>query len=58
MTVKCFQCIKDEYHNKIKWSEVSEAICIINGNSYCYEHLKKEVGWNDVKQKETDEVKT
>ena len=52
MTVKCFQCIKDEYHNKIKWSEVSEAICIINGNSYCYEHLKKEVGWNDVKQKD------
>ena len=49
--IKCFQCIKDEYHNKIKWLEVSEAVCIINGTAYCFKHLSKEIGWGDAKQK-------
>ena len=43
--MKCFECIKEEYHKKRKWSQVADAECLLNGYSYCYEHLKKEVGW-------------
>ena len=42
---KCFSCIKDEYHKKIKWSRVNDAIVILNGTGYCYEHLKDELSW-------------
>jgi len=45
--IKCFQCIKDEYHGKIKWSQVEEAICIFNGTTYCFKHLKEEMGWEE-----------
>lgn len=45
--MKCFQCIKEEYHKEIKWSQVADAVCIINGQSYCYRHLKKEIGWEE-----------
>lgn len=45
MTTKCFQCIKDEYHNRIKWSQVMDAIVILAGTGYCYKHLKKELNW-------------
>lgn len=47
---KCFQCIKDEYHHKIKWSHVGEAIVILNGTGYCYEHLRKELNWKEGKK--------
>ena len=47
---KCFQCIKNEYYKKIKWSAVMDAIVILNGTGYCYEHLMKELGW-DKKQR-------
>ena len=43
---KCFQCIKEEHHGKIRWNMVKDAIVILNGTGYCYEHLKKEVGWD------------
>ena len=42
---RCFQCIKDEYHGKKKWSSVADATVILNGNGYCYAHLMKELGW-------------
>ena len=45
--IMCFQCIKEEYHHKIKWSQVSEAVCILNGTAYCYKHLKREIGWKE-----------
>ena len=45
--IKCFQCIKDEYHQKIKWSQVEEAVVILQGQSYCFKHLSKEVDWKD-----------
>jgi hypothetical protein len=44
--IKCFTCIKEEYHNKIKWSQVEEAVCIIKGTSYCFKHLQQEIGWD------------
>lgn len=44
---KCFQCIKDEHHNKIKWSHVADAVVILAGTGYCYEHLKKELDWKE-----------
>ena len=47
--IKCFQCIKDEYHKKIKWSQVNETVVILNGTSYCYDHFKKEMGWEKEK---------
>ena len=49
---KYFQYIKDEHYGKIKWSRVADAIVIFNGNGYCYEHLKTEVGWDMKKQQE------
>lgn len=45
--IKCFQCLKDEYHEKIKFKEVQEAIVIISSQSLCYKHLSKEVGWSE-----------
>ena len=45
MTLKCFQCIKDEHYEKIKWSRVEDAVVILNGYTLCYTHLKKELGW-------------
>jgi len=45
--IKCFQCIKDEYYGKIKWSQVEEAICIFNGTAYCFKHLKEEMEWKE-----------
>jgi hypothetical protein len=42
---KCFQCIKEEHHGKIKWSAVLDAVVILSGTGYCYEHLKKELNW-------------
>lgn len=44
--MKCFRCIKDEKHGKIKWSAVQDAITIIDGYCFCYKHLSDEVGWN------------
>jgi len=44
--IKCFQCIKDERHKKIKWSQVEEAVSIINGTAYCFKHLNEEV-WGE-----------
>jgi hypothetical protein len=51
---KCFQCIKDWYHTRIKWSNVEDAIVILNGTGYCYEHLKKEIGWDKSKRNPQD----
>lgn len=45
--MKCFQCIKEEYHKKRRWSQVADAVTILQGNTYCYEHLKNELGWDD-----------
>ena len=45
--MKCFQCIKEEYNQKIKWSQVEEAVTIINGQAFCFKHLLKEVDWED-----------
>lgn len=57
--IKCFECIKLEKHNKLRWSQVLDGVVVLAGNSYCYEHLKKEVGWdNDTRQgKDNIEVK-
>lgn len=49
--IKCFQCIKDEHNGKIKWSAIAEAIVILNGTGYCYQHLKEECGW-DLKEED------
>jgi hypothetical protein len=48
--MKCFQCIKEERHGKRKWSEVEDAVTTISGQTYCYEHLKQEIGWVDEKE--------
>jgi len=50
MTIKCFQCIIDEYNQKIKLSQLEEAVCIISGQSYCFKHLQKEIGWDKEKK--------
>lgn len=53
--IKCFECIKLEKHNKLRWSQVLDGVVVLAGNSYCYEHLKKEVGWdNDTRQGKDD----
>jgi len=58
MTTKCFSCIKDEYHKKIKWSRVEDAMVIFNGTGYCYKHLKEEIGWDtDVAENEQEKIK-
>jgi hypothetical protein len=46
--MKCFQCLKDEKNKKIKWSQVEEAVTIINGQAYCYKHLCNEIGWLNI----------
>lgn len=40
--IKCFTCIKEEVHEKRKWSRVEEAVCIYGGIGYCYQHLIQE----------------
>ena len=50
--IKCFQCLKDEYHQKIKYSQVQEAVVIISGQSYCFKHLLKELDSKDATHKE------
>lgn len=42
--MKCYNCIIDEYNQRIKWSQVEEAVCIYHGISYCFKHLLKEIG--------------
>ena len=52
--IKCYTCIMNEYNEKIKWSQVQEAVCIYNGISYCFNHLLEEIGKD---KKQTSEEK-
>lgn len=49
--MKCYECLKEEAFEKIKWSQVNESVTIFEGNGLCYEHLLKTAGWK--KSKET-----
>jgi hypothetical protein len=51
MTLKCFICLKEEHQLKRKWSQIADAITIMNGYPYCYEHLTLELEWKKKKEK-------
>ena len=51
--MKCFNCILEEYHQKIKWSQVEPAITIFDGKGYCFKHLLKELNLNSQSNEET-----
>jgi hypothetical protein len=45
--IKCFFCIIDAYHKKIKWSEINDTIFIFQGISYCSKHLELHLRWKE-----------